>query len=123
MSSYRDLDFDNPEWLAMILTEPKEERGLKFGMTNGATLYRRVLEKAAEFLRTIPSANTKTDGVSLVPARIALNLCRSIGERNRQKQEAFVRELADWLSSIGNDDLGGYALAQIGAIPTKGEEG
>ena len=56
MSSYRDLDFDNPEWLAMILTEPKEERGLKFGMTNGATLYRRVLEKAAEFLRTIPQA-------------------------------------------------------------------
>lgn len=58
-----------------------------------------------------------SDSVAIVPARIALNLCRAIGERDRKKQEEFVRELAKYLDDTGHGDLAGYALAQIGATP------
>ena len=58
------------------------------------------------------------DGVALVPARIAMKLCRAIGEHDRMMQNESVRELAAWLDKNGHDQLAQYALAQIGAIPT-----
>lgn len=53
------------------------------------------------------------DSVALVPARLALNLCRAIGEKDRARQKEFVRELAKWMDEHGMGELASYAIAQI----------
>lgn len=55
----------------------------------------------------------KEDGGSLVPARLALNLCRAIGEEDRERHKEFVRELAKWMDEHGMGELASFAIAQI----------